>query len=552
MAQTFTEVKTAFTNMSFTPDVPAAALSGTEYNAGLNVETDTRGIRSVLGDQNILDAITGTPIYVTGGYRANDVWWYIIATNDGRWWRVDENATPVECTPNLTPLTGYSDTTSITEAWSGTTLLINDGLHPPMYLLGDASEFDQYSDDPAIDPVWNYNPQWSALTAGFMRIYNSPNVGSLLIAGNLASTDAISSIVTQYPTTVRWSRVFPALGAVPQSWQPTLNDVANELEVPVRGPVVDGFPCNGNFYVCSYWDTVIFSPLNFTSTTAPVLGVRLLNQGRGLLNQNCWANADSTVYGLDARDIWVFDGNNFKSLGNQRVRNYFFDNLNPLYSDRVFLVNNTRRNQVEIYYPDMDSTGWCNKMLSYRYDLDIFNPPRDVANASHATEGPRYVTLNDSTEAFDKASRTIVYSRGVANTSLVEKDIGTTFLSNTPITSQFRRDNISLGLKYSQQALLHRILPEVINIDQAGIPIEGVGNITVRIGGTNSVGTTVEDQPNGFQTPVVMPIATQNPWTQINQNAHRVVTIELNNISTTDTWQCTAVNWQFVPTEDSR
>ena len=550
MPQTFTEVKTPFSNMSFTPDVPAAALSGTEYNTGKNIETDTRGIRSVLGDQNILNAITGIPIYITGGYRDEDVWWYIIATNDGNWWRINEVGTAVNCSPNQTPLSGYTNTTSITEAWSGTTLLINDGLHPPMYLLGNADEFAQYSDDPnSADPVWNYQPTWSALTAQFMRIYNSPNVGSLLIAGNLKSTAAGSGLVTQYPTTVRWSQVFPALGAVPQSWNVTFDGIANELEVPVRGPVVDGFPCNGNFYVCSYWDTVVFSPLNFTSTTAPVLGVRLYNQGRGLLNQNCWANADNSVYGLDARDIWQFDGTNFKSLGNQRVRNYFFDNLNPAYSDRVFLVNNTRRNQVEIYYPDMDSTGWCNKMISYRYDLDIFNPPRDVSNASHATEGPRYL----STESvFDQASRTIVYSRGVGNTAIVQKDTGTTFLDDDPIVSQFRRDNISLGLKYSQQALLHRILPEVVNIDQVGIPIEGIGNITVRVGGTNSVGTTVENQPNGFQTPVVMPIATQNPWTQINQNAHRVVTIELNNTSSTDTWQCTAVNWQFTPTEDSR
>jgi hypothetical protein len=156
MAQTFTEVKTPFSNMSFTPDVPSAALAGTEYNAGRNIETDTRGIRSVLGDINILNAITGTPIYITGGYRDDDVWWYIIATNNGRWWRINEVGTAVECGPGLTPLSGYSDTTSITEAWSGTTLLINDGLHPPMYLLGDADEFAQYSDDPASsDPIWN-------------------------------------------------------------------------------------------------------------------------------------------------------------------------------------------------------------------------------------------------------------------------------------------------------------------------------------------------------------------------------------------------------------
>ena len=37
-----TAVRTPFTNMSFTPDVPSSALSATEYNAGYNVETDVR------------------------------------------------------------------------------------------------------------------------------------------------------------------------------------------------------------------------------------------------------------------------------------------------------------------------------------------------------------------------------------------------------------------------------------------------------------------------------------------------------------------------------
>ena len=52
-------IKTPFTNMSFTPDVPSSSLGPNEYNLGQNVETDTRSIKSVLGDQYILDTIPG-------------------------------------------------------------------------------------------------------------------------------------------------------------------------------------------------------------------------------------------------------------------------------------------------------------------------------------------------------------------------------------------------------------------------------------------------------------------------------------------------------------
>lgn len=547
MAQRYEETKVPFQNMTFHPDVPSSALGPNEYNSGRNVETDIRGIRSVLGDESILATIPGTAIFITGGYRANNVWWFIAATSDGNWWRNNGTGAWVNTSPGLTPLSGYGLDTNITDAWNGTTLFINDGIHPPMYLVADGTQFVQYSNDPNAAPpnyVWNYNEDWSSLTAGFMRLYNTPNVGSILIAGNLTSVDANSSVVTNYATTVRWSQAF-GLNAGPTTWEPTFTNVANELEVPVRGPVLDGFPSNGNFYVCSYWDTVVFSPINFQSTSAPVLGVRLFNQGRGLLNSNCWANADEEVYGVDARDIWVFNGQEFASLGNQRIRNYFFENLNPAYSQRVFVENNTRKNQIEIYYPDLTSTGWCNKMISYRYDLKVWNAPRDVANASMACEAPVYV---GSPTLFDSASRTMVYSRGVANVAPVQKDQGHSFINGAAIDSEFRRDNIQLLKDYSGHLLVHRLLPEAVNLNEVGLPVaNSTGNITVSIGGSNSVG-----QDPTFKPAVTIQLNTDNPWTQIDQNAYRINSIKLNNVSNTQTWLCSATTWQYTQTQDDR
>ena len=538
--------------MSFTPDIPATVLGPNEYNAGYNVETDIRGIRSVLGDEEILFEIPDSekPIWITGGYRANNIWWFVLATANGNWYAMNE-AGVIDVTPGGTPFTGYSDDTNITGDWNGTTLFVNDNINPPMYLTADASAFVQYENDPlGAGYIWNYNPAWSSLTAGFMRLFNTPNVGSILIAGNLSSVDAISSIVENYPTTVRWSQAF-GLNDGPTTWAPTTLNVANELEVPVRGPVVDGFPCNGNFFVCSYWDTVIFSPINYQGGNTPVLGIRPFNLGRGLLNANCWAASDNTVYGLDARDIWVFDGREFKSLGNQRVKNYFYSNLNPAYANRVFLVNNTSKNQVEIYYPSLESAdGWCDQMISYRYDLDAWNPPRQVYHASAATEAPIYELFPDSSLGFNPASRTIVYTSGVDDSTtnqLIQKDRGHKFLHDEPISSEFRRDDLHLTDKYSEQLMVHRILPEVNNLNDRGLPTVSTGNITVSLGGSDSVGQEVT-----FKTAVTMEIDTADPWTQINQNVYRINSIRLNNTSGTDTWICPAVSWQFTRIQDSR
>ena len=552
---TFNEAKIPFTNMSFTPDVPASALGANEYNAGYNIETDTRGIRSVFGDEYILqqlssaNGVVGTPIFLTSGYRgvSNQIYWLVFATVDGSGagrWYMQDSAGITEITPSG-GLTGYYAGMPITDCWNGTVLFLNDSLYPPMYLLSTAGQLRMYDvpygDQTPNTYVWNYNPDWSALSAGFVRLYSTPNVGSILIAGNLTAAVISTGTTVNYPTTVRWSQAF-GLNAGPTTWTPTISNTANELEVTVRGPVLDGFPMNGNFYVCSYWDTVIFSPINYTSTSAPILGVRLLNQGRGLLNENCWANADTLVYGLDARDLWSFDGSNFKPLGNQRVKNYFYQNLNPLYTNRVFVINNTQKNQIEIYYPDLASTGWCNKMLAYRYDLDVFQAPRDIANASQATESPVW-----SGTDYNPASRTVIYTQGVPDTFLVQKDQGHEFIGNVAISSQFRRDNIQLLKDYSGQLLLHRILPEVVNIDLNGVPTTGTGNITITVGGSNSVGS----DPT-FKPPVTMPVATDNPWTQINQNAYRINTLEIGDTSNVNTWLCSAVSVQMTQTQDSR
>lgn len=397
---------------------------------------------------------------------------------------------------------------------------------------------------------WNYNPNWQSVSANFMRLYNTPNVGNILVAGDLTAT-LLDGTKINYPITVQWSQAF-GLDQAPLTWTPTITNVANQLEVPLRGPALDGFPCNGNFFLCSYWDTVVFTPINYAATNAPILGVKLANQGRGLLSSNCWANTDSLVYGIDARDVWVFDGQNFSGIGNERVKNWFYDNLAPEYYDRVFMEVNSQKNSVEIYFPDSSAVaGVPNKMISYRYDLDCWNPPKDVASATMTCESPIYTSTTPNL-----ASRTIVYARGVANSKLVQTNQGYTFVSNSgaqPIASVFRRDNVKMLPDYSGKIMVHRILPEINNLDYTGLPImpadspTHVGSVNVKITGANSVGQDPQSSIN-----VVVQTNTDTPWAQINQNAFRVNTIELSNTSDSNIWICNATTWQTTQVEDDR
>ena len=523
--------------MSFTPDVPSNALGANEYNSGLNVEADVRGIKKIGGEEEILSTITDMPIFMDGGFRSEGVWVYIIATRNsssqGKWWMITAsgitNITPgVGANPSVY-LTGYTEDINITTSWVGTVFFINDGIRNPMQFLQTQTEITI-----TPDSQWNYDIGTTSTVAGFVRNFCSPNVGNILIAGNL--TKVASGITTNYPTTVRWSQAFANTG-MPGTWEPTLSNVANEQEIPVRGPIVDGFFLGGNFYVCSYWDTVVFSPIGYQNTTAPVFGVRLFNQGRGLINNNCWSNTDQNVYGVDSRDIWVFDGSNFNPLGNQKVRDYFFRNLSTTYSDRVFMVNNTQKNQIEIYYPDQTSTGWCNKMLSWRYDLSIWNAPKTIVNACNACEAPVFTS-----SAFKYASRTVVYARGGSSgTKLVQTNRGNSFINGGAIPTLFERTNVTLQtangpVPYSSKVYVHRILPEVA----------GTGTLNISVGGANS---TAQAATYGEQE--VVSVVTDTPWVVTQQNTVRTVAIKVESNDATDTWNLTALNWQATVTEDA-
>jgi hypothetical protein len=112
---------------------------------------------------------------------------------------------------------------------------------------------------------------------------------------------------------------------------------------------------------------------------------------------------------------------------------------------------------------------------------------------------------------------------------------------------------------YTSKLLVHRVLPEVVNLGAAPdsgydeLPITpGPGFITVTIEGANSVGSTAT-----AITPVTLAVDADgnpghNPWAQINQNAFRVNTIVLSDSSTSTVWHCSATTWQIAQTEEDR
>jgi hypothetical protein len=250
------------------------------------------------------------------------------------------------------------------------------------------------------------------------------------------------------------------------------------------------------------------------------------------------------IYGIDARDVWVFDGTSFTGLGNQRVKNWFFNQLDQTNIDRIFMISNTQRNQIEIYYPTIDAVdGVPNKMISYRYDLDCWNPPRDVSSATMAAESP-VRTFNGATWTYNDASRTVIYARGVADEKIVQKDQGYSFLDDAPIASYFRRDNLKLLNDYSGKLMVHRILPEFVNLSNDELPINPGASFTITgLSGTGTTATatfaTQPYKPFTVGDSIIVTGATPNSYNGVNV----VTAVTLGSVS----WASAATGSMTVP-----
>jgi hypothetical protein len=101
--------------------------------------------------------------------------------------------------------------------------------------------------------------------------------------------------------------------------------------------------------------------------------------------------------------------------------------------------------------------------------------------------------------------------------------------------------------------MVHRVLPEIVNMNNAELPInpvlepELIGSVSFKVDGANSVGQEpVDTTSQGIST------NTDNPWVQIDQNAHRVNALEIGNTSNQNIWMCSATTWQYTQTEDDR
>ena len=197
-----------------------------------------------------------------------------------------------------------------------------------------------------------------------------------LVAMNIEDCDGYNS------RKVHWSTPSEP-GTVPITWDITKPDYGagqNELsETP--GAIIDGLSLRDTFQI--YKEDAIYS-MTFTGDRY-LFNFRVVTTSYGLFARNCVCDVGGRHVFIGDGDIYIYDGTNFDSIADERVKDLFFDNVSRTYRDRCFVIYYERTGEVWVCYPEAGNES-CNKALVWNSKDNTWSP-RDLPGVTVGTFG---------------------------------------------------------------------------------------------------------------------------------------------------------------------
>ena len=196
--------------------------------------------------------------------------------------------------------------------------------------------------------------------------------------GTLVALNVTKSGV-KYPTMVKTSD-FSVFDSVPGAWTAsTTNSATENILGDLQDPLLDGWPLRDRMILYARNETW---SMEYRGDNL-VFNYRRLFNNRGVINQNCVAEHNSVHYVFGNEDIWQHDGYTNKSIAMGRVRDFIFNNLVTLETNKFFVVNNAKQGEVMFCYVSRDeycrfpvgnNIGYpgCNRAAIYNYVYDTW------------------------------------------------------------------------------------------------------------------------------------------------------------------------------------
>jgi len=191
--------------------------------------------------------------------------------------------------------------------------------------------------------------------------------GNLLVAGDLTETDG-ANIIRRLSGVVRTSDV-AVPGSVPNNWNPFAAGVstADEFTLSETNVIQEMKSVQGNMYIYS---TDSIHVMRLTGRLNAPVAFSPVTDEYGCLVRGAVKEYDGKHFVVGSNDIYVFSGNpgTIQSLAQGKVKEYFYNNLNPIHERQLFLLQNHQELEIWVCYPTLNSTGGeCDEALIWNY-----------------------------------------------------------------------------------------------------------------------------------------------------------------------------------------
>jgi len=270
------------------------------------------------------------------------------------------------------------------------------------------------------------------LTAGIIRSF-----GNLLIAGDLKETAVgTGQVIRRLTGAIRTSDVAQP-GAVPTNWNPFAAGVttADEYILSSTGVIRDIVELQGRAYIYTTHSIHSLTPNN--SISIP-FSLNVVSSAYGAQSMDAVVEMDGKHVVVGSNDIYIFSGHpgNIQSIADDRVRYYFYDNLNKDYANSVRVLRYNRYNEIWFNFPNKNSVnGELNETLIWNYRTNIWT--------KRVISGFRGITTG-LVEVDGKVDPNQLYPILCSDATILAADLSYTNVDGTSYESYIERTNLEL------------------------------------------------------------------------------------------------------------
>lgn len=248
--------------------------------------------------------------------------------------------------------------------WDSCTLggvaILNNGTENPQYWGGAGTAVDLPYDSTDTDNICTWDDV--GMTARVIRPFRYH-----LFAFN------IDDCAGRNNRKVWWSH--PAEpGTVPITWNPTKAEYdAGFMELSdTTGRIIDALAMRDTLQI--YKEDAVYSATYTGRQDNQIFNFRLVTDSKGIFARNCVCDIGGRHFFIADGDFYLYDGTNFRSIADERVKRHFFENVEPQANIKklTHVLYYQRTGEVWVCYPEVGESR-CTKALIWDSNSDTWS-----------------------------------------------------------------------------------------------------------------------------------------------------------------------------------